>query len=227
MRYCRFDRWRRSRRGLRGLKRRLLPLQDGLEDLTHVLDQVKPVAYLHRVWCATGGTLHIRHTAIPADHFDARMVKQPLREGISRTFREQIDDVVALEVDENSTVDMPFAEGEVVHPQNARGRLWCWWIATGQTQKGVWADRHALPLGEAGTRCTADFKAKPTLLSAQAACPASIGSDEVWQPFAKGEAWARCGNAEETTCVQLNSHGRLGERQVGQRSLVGAVDPAG
>ena len=151
---------------------------------------MEPVSHLDSVRCTSSGALHILYAAVTADHFDTRMVEQPLSKCISGALGEQIHGRMTLEVNKNSAVHMPFAERKVVHAQHAWSRPWCWRLATSEAQEGVGADRHTLSLGKAGTGLSANLKTNPALLSTQPVCPASVWCDETWQAFAKGAAWA-------------------------------------
>ena len=74
--------------------------------------------------CALG----IRTRPISCNHLHTRVLAQPLRHRFGGPLREQRHGLAALQVHQDRAIGVPFAQGEVIHPQHPgrgerRGRL--------------------------------------------------------------------------------------------------------
>jgi len=80
---------------------------DLLDDIAEVLDDVEAVSDLQRLGRAPPCPLRICARPITADDVHARMLPQPLREGVGRAIGEEIDGAVAFEYDSETFAQEP------------------------------------------------------------------------------------------------------------------------
>jgi len=100
----------RLRSQLRSLAQRTgMTVQHPLQCIIEILEQMKAVGDLHRVWRTLGGALGVVGEAIPADDFNLRMLLEPGRHRRRRTVRQQIDDTALLEIDQERAVRLALA----------------------------------------------------------------------------------------------------------------------
>ena len=62
--------------------------------------------------------LRIGARPIPCYHLHPWMLPEPLGHGLGRPIREQRDGLPALQVHQDRAIRLPFAQGEIVHPQH-------------------------------------------------------------------------------------------------------------
>lgn len=122
-----------------------MALQDALEDIANVAEQVPAIGDLHGVGCAAPRAVGVALRAIAADDLDARMRGEPRREVIGRAVCEQIDDRVALEIDEHDTVGLTAPPSPVVDAEHARRRRRWHRRAVDQPQRRVAAPGALIP----------------------------------------------------------------------------------
>jgi hypothetical protein len=199
----------RSSRHLGGLKNHLMSLKNGLEHIAEVLNQMETVGHLHGLGGAAGGAFGILSASVAAEDLNTRMVCEPLGQGSGRALGEQVHDLVAVQANQDGAVDMAFAKGEIVNAEQARSWAGLWRLTAGQTQKGIWADRHPLTACEASARLSANIKAEPSLFGAQTERAPGTRCNKAGDGFAEGEARAARTRAKEAARVELKGEGSV------------------
>jgi len=102
---------RRAQRGQAG--------QDGLLNrFGEVLPRVEPVGDPHRAGRCVPGGPGVSAAPVPADHLDAGMGVQPVREGLRFPIRQHADEAVAVHVHQNGGIRVTLALGDIIHPEH-------------------------------------------------------------------------------------------------------------
>jgi hypothetical protein len=99
-----------------------MSLEDAEENLAQVQEHMEAVCHLHDLRRHATGGVRIFTAAIPADDVYSWMSEQPGSKLVATAVGQHIDDVVPLEVDQDSAIGPAAAEGEVVYTQNTWNR---------------------------------------------------------------------------------------------------------
>src|SRR5438128_8489662 len=78
---------------------------------------METISNLHGLWSALAGGIGIVARSISADHFDFGMALQPGLRGFLRAIGEQIDDAMALQIDQNGPIVLSAFVGPVVESE--------------------------------------------------------------------------------------------------------------
>lgn len=78
------------------------------------------VSYLYRLGCAATGSISVRGSTIPGDHFNAGMSFEPRCERVGFAVREEVNGYAPLEVDDQRAVALALAVSPVVYANDAR-----------------------------------------------------------------------------------------------------------
>ena len=89
-----------------------------LRVLAQVVPQVPAVGDLHRARGALAGAVGVGAGPVPADHGDARVSLEPVRQDVPVPARQQVDDLVRFHVHQHGGVVLPLAGGDVVGAQH-------------------------------------------------------------------------------------------------------------
>ena len=92
---------------------------DVLDDITKVVQKVPAIRDLYGVGSALTDPVRVGTGAITRDDFDARMSAQPGRKRRRLTVRQQVDDLIFLQIDQDGTVMMATPPRPIVHPEYA------------------------------------------------------------------------------------------------------------
>ena len=204
-----------------------MPFEDTLQHLPHMLQEVKAVGNLHRIGSATARPFGVLGGAIARNQLDAWVLFEPRFHNPGRAFWLEVDRSMGVEVDEDRSIALAFAEGKIVDAEMAWGGRRGGRLTTGEAQEGIGADGHTLAPCQAATRFTTNFQPKMALLIKQTCGAAGIGQQQSWYGLAKRLAPAVCVVAEEATDVEVELNGDMGQGQIGQRTLVAAMHAPG
>lgn len=91
-----------------------------LRHFQQVLGQMKPVGNLNGLRRATSRSVGIESVPVPADGGDLRMSSQPGREGLCRTFWQEIDHRVPFQVHQYRSIALALTPRPVVHANDLR-----------------------------------------------------------------------------------------------------------
>ena len=141
-----------------------------------ILDQMKSIGYLLRLWCAFTGSLGIQAAAVSADDLNGRMVTQPPGRTPDAPIVQNVDNRSTLEINDDGAVSCCSPPAPVIdtnHP-NLGAAAGNHGIPLQLPQDGVVADRHAEPLHQALTRTTARAMAEQADNFRDPRCPARI-----------------------------------------------------
>ena len=83
-----------------------VPIGDGLDRISEVAQQVPSIRNLYGVGSALADAVRVGTGAITCNNFDAGMALQPGRECRCLAVRQQVDDLVLLQIDQDGAVAM-------------------------------------------------------------------------------------------------------------------------
>ena len=92
--------------------------EDLVERFPKILQHMKAISNLGRLGRALTRALGIRTRPIPRNHLHPGVLPEPLRHRLGGAFREQGHRLAAFQVDQDRAIGVPFAQGEIVHPQH-------------------------------------------------------------------------------------------------------------
>ena len=125
--FGRYPCWRRLGSHLYGGRFQFfgLTFQQPLHGFSQIAQEVEAICYLGSVRRALGSSFGVGPGSIPADDFDPRMLTQPGRQGFGRPVGEQVDGLVAFQVNQDRAIGLPLAQRKIVYAKNARrDRRW-------------------------------------------------------------------------------------------------------
>jgi len=195
-----------------------------VQRLPEMLEQMKAVGDLGRLWGALPGALGIRTRPIARDDLHTRMLAPPLRHRRSRAVRQAGDGLAALEIDEDRAVSEAFPQCPVIHAQHRGRRGLRLRLAAQQPQEHVPTHSHVPRVTEAHPGLPAQRHAEGAEALGQPQGAARPGGRHRRQ--ALGEDAARTGAMAAKPCAdpQLEGHAILRPGQVGQGAPVVTMD---
>jgi hypothetical protein len=127
----------------------------GAHGLAEVAQQVPAIGDVHGLRRTAPGAVGVDVGPVAGDHLHAGVVAQPGGERAGVAVGQEIDDGVALEVDQDGAVAAALAPRPLVHPERARHRRLGACRGPGEPQERVGAGGHGEPRREPGSRLAA------------------------------------------------------------------------
>ena len=196
-----------------------------LDGFGEVVPQVPPVGDLDGQRRALGGAFGVTAAAVPADDLHAGVGVQPGAEGFRGPLGQHVDRPAGVDVDQHGAVDMPLAQGKVIHAEHQRSpalRVGC---GADQPQQRRPAGRAGQPAGQPGAGPAAQGQADCLQHSLQAAGAPAVAGGQARHLLGERGLYARPIAAEEAAGLQVNEHFLATGRGIGQVPLVAAVHP--
>lgn len=137
----------------------MMPVDHRPQRIAQIAQQMPAVRDLDRRWRAVG----VSPRAVTGDDLDTRVRPEPSGQGLGLPIRQQVDDLVALEIDQGGAVAVAAPERPVVDAQHPGWRSNHRGLAHHQAQQRVRADRHGEPLGQPSAGLAAGDQADLTL----------------------------------------------------------------
>jgi hypothetical protein len=82
----------------------VMPADDCLDGLTEVSEKMPAIEDVDGVGCTPAHAVGIDVGAVTGDHFDAGVISQPRRDGVGLSVRQEVDDPIALQIDQDRAV---------------------------------------------------------------------------------------------------------------------------
>src|SRR3954452_4011815 len=133
-----------------------MPIHHALQGFAKVVEEMPPICDLESIGCPLPGRLGIGASAIARDDLDAFMMLQPIRDGGGLAVGQQVDDGVALEVDQDGAVVLATLPSPLINPHHPQRRMRRSLSATNEPQQRIGTERH----GQAGSKTRARFAAE-------------------------------------------------------------------
>ena len=183
---------------------------------------------LHRRWGPLPHAIGISPGPVASDDLHAGMLTQPRGQGLGLAVGQQVDNRVALQVDQDGAVAVATAPGPIVdgnHPRRIARHVVIAGLA-GQTQQRVGTHGHGQPRGQALAGLAAKRQTEAALQDAQA-LGSPRGGRAAGQAFGEGLAGTGGIEAAKPACVDLQGHRTALPRQVSKRAQGSAMQPLG
>jgi hypothetical protein len=104
-----------------GPQRSRLLIQQPLQEVTKIAQQVPTIGHLNGVGSALGGPVGVKASTISADDLNPRMCLEPGRQSRSAALRQQIHEVVLLQIDQDRAIGLAFVFRPIIDPKHTRG----------------------------------------------------------------------------------------------------------
>ena len=174
-----------------GLKRGALAVEEGLDGFTQVFDEMEPIHDLHGLRCPTAYALGVEGTAVPTDHGDRGMLREPSGHALRRALGQEVKHPMILEIDEDRPIALPASPRPLIDPKH----LWGGGVGRRsrlhQPQQGVWTGPQPQPGHEPCTGLPAEGHAKGEQELGEPRCPTRPRSSHGGQTCRENLAWAR------------------------------------
>jgi hypothetical protein len=180
--------------GRHGLDLAAVALEEAFEHLAHVLEQVPAVGHVHGIGCGPGCRLGVGAGAVAADDLDAGVVFEPPLQRRAVASREQVDDLAALQVDQDGAVALPLADRPAADAQRGAGSsrvAVCW------TRRSKASGLAGIPSAPASRPAASRREGDGPAGVGQARAGSRLRRRQVGQPLAEGGARAVGVVAEE------------------------------
>ena len=96
--------------------------QHPLHRRREIQNEVEAICYLLSVRRSERRAVRIETATISRNRHDFGVLLQPLREALSGSIREEIDDTVQVQIDQNGSIVLAFAPSPIVDAQVANGK---------------------------------------------------------------------------------------------------------
>ncbi len=189
----------------------------GADGIAEVTQQVPAVRHLDRIRRTLAHAVRVGAGPVARDDLDPGMLTKPSGQGVGLPVRQQVDDLVALQVDQGRPVAVATAPGPVIDGEDARRgrRLAIIAGCAGHAQQRVGADRHGQPFGQAPAGLAAERMGEMALQVAQPPGPACGCRRNPGQALGEGLAGTGGVEAAEPPCLDLQRHWTALPGQVG------------
>jgi hypothetical protein len=204
----------------------VVALHYSFESLTRVLHKVEAIGHLHRVRCSGTDGAGIIRRAIAGHDFKAGVLLEPGSSCIGGSVGKKINNLVALAVGEDGAEDLALAEGKVVNPENAGGRM-SWRNCSVSTPEQCIATRlDRAPLTLSCSRFATKSQGESTEELIETSRTLSRRCDEFRQPFSEGDGYASWIQTTKTPEMKYELNWMAADRQVvGLASIVAMNAP--
>ncbi len=203
------------------------PHEQSFERLPEVLQQMPAIRHLHRLRCAARHPLNDRGAAVATDEANRRMRREPLGNRRRGAVGQDIERSVLVVIDDETSIDTALAQCEVVDTNTLRGADSWQRRGTDEPQEDVGSRRHAKDGGQTCSRLAAEREGDPFEGGVQGMAATASGGDEGREPFREDAAWAARIAAEEAADRKDEREGDAAEGEIGDVSLIVAVDAVG
>jgi len=195
-----------------------------MQRFREVLQQVKAICHLGGRGCTLASALGIRARPIPRNDLHPWVLPQPLCDRLGGPLREQGHGLPALQVHQDRAIGVPFAQGEIVHPQHpgcgqSRKRQ-----LPEQAQQGVPAHRQGKLLAEVHPRLATQGEPHSNQTLGQPQRAPRPGGGDRGQPFSEDATAAVTIAAKPLAHAQLEAHAIRRPGQIRQGAFVVTVD---
>src|SRR4051812_20193823 len=229
------DRRRRGHHGRGGVRgdragglphRAAMPIHHTLQGFAEIVEEMPPIRDLESIGCPLPGRLGIGASTIARDDLDAFMMLQPIRNGGGLAVGQQVDDGVALEVDQDGSVVLATLPSPLINPHHPQRRMRWSLSATNQPQQCIGTERHGQAGSKTRARFAAEAQAKLALDTGQPRCTSCRAGGTLTQRIGEGPPCTSGIAAQETAHANQQCCRTPLTRQVLQSALIGRMNAA-
>jgi hypothetical protein len=221
--------WRGGVRGDRagGLPHRAaMPIHHTLQGFAEIVEEMPPIRDLERIGDPLPSRLGIRASTITRDDLDAFMMLQPIRDGGGLAVGQQVDDGVALEVDQDGSLVLATLPSPIINPYHPQRRMRRSLSTTNEPQQRIGTEWHGQAGSKTRARFTADAQTKLALNPGQPRCASRGAGGTLTQRIGEGPPCTSGIAAQETTHANQQYCRTPRTRQVLQSTLIGRMNAA-
>jgi hypothetical protein len=128
---------------------RALLVEPVLQGLGEMAQEMPAIGDLHGGGGRLPRPVGVGRRAVARHHLDARMVSEPLCQGVGGAIREQRHRLPALEVDQDRPSGLAFPQGDIIDPEHGWGREYRHRVLAQPAPQGGPAHRHVPGVAEA------------------------------------------------------------------------------
>ena len=195
-----------------------------VEGFGQVLQQVKAVGHLDRVWGTLPGPVRIGSGPIAGDHADTGMGLEPEGEGLGLPIRQEGQRSPPFKVDQHGSIALAFLVGPVVDAEDLGGGTSRQGQTTQQPQQGVATDGQAQRTAQSHPRPAPQRQGdmrQPVDKSPRAPRPWG----DAWpQPLGENPAWTATIGAEELPHLQIEHDVPWSPGEICHRADIATMD---
>ncbi len=155
------------------------------------------------------------------------MSLQPVREGLRRAVRQDVDRIALVEVNQQRAVGLSFAQREIVDAKVLRRRHERLWRPSHTAQQRVATRRLSQACGETCASSAAKGQSEGLVVINKATRATGPRGNNGREALRKDAPWARVGRAKPLPGGQLEAHGEIGPGEISDRAGVPAMDAGG
>src|SRR5215212_7043872 len=96
----------------------VMTIHKAFDHLAHVLEQMPPIGYLHRLWGSLTCSIRIRCAPIAAYELDLWMIPQPIGKARCLSIGQKVKGFVVLKIDQHGAVSLTLAKCPIVYAQH-------------------------------------------------------------------------------------------------------------
>ena len=201
-----------------------MAFQHPLERVTKILNEVPAIGDLDGVGRAACHPVNGGISAVTAHHFDGRMLLQPGGHCVGGTFRQDINRLAPLEINNQGSIVATLPLGPIVNADTARW-WWRWdWGLANQAEKRIRTTGYPQARSETSAEFTRHGTGDQLLLIPQAGRHAGIRWGNEGQALHKGLAHTRGRLTAKTAEVEHDPQASASPREVLKDPLIVAVD---
>jgi hypothetical protein len=126
-----------------GLKALRTSLEHPQDHISEILDEVEAVRYLDDIGRRFPYGIGVLAAAVPADHLDSRMLREPPGEGVRAAVRQNANQHVTFEIYQYRSPATSAPEGEVVHTQDLGCPRFSEVTGTDVSRQGISRNHHS------------------------------------------------------------------------------------
>ncbi len=152
------------------------------------------------------------------------MSVEPIGQRVRRAVREQLNGLMALQIDEQGAIDLAFAPRPVIHAQHPRSPHRQLWRAPQNPQQRGGTGRHSEAAGEWSTCFATQSQTDGFKQRCEAASATGIGCNGRMESLGEDATTAIPIVAKETTGAQSDLHGDTAPGDIGDLAPVTTVN---
>lgn len=203
----------------------MLTIDSGTNGVAKIAQQVPAVGDLNSLWRTLAHSIRVGAGAVTCDDLDTGVLAEPTCQRFGLSVRQKVNDLVALQVDQNGAVAMAAPPGPVIDSKHARCRR--------RTLAGCRRSHseQRIGTGRRGDTCckprsglTAKGKGQVVLKIPEPLRPAGGNQRDIAEPL--GECLAGTGNVDASEAAGSHSdrHRPALPRQIAQLTVVAAMN---
>src|SRR5260370_23395147 len=204
----------------------MMRLERVVQRLTHVAQQVPPIGDLDGSWCGLPSGFRIDPSTVSTDDLRTRVLSKPGGYGLGLAIRQQVDDLLRLQIAQNGSIAVTFSPGPVVDAKHARSLGWSGSHPPAYlTQQSRTTPRQSKTTRQASAGLSSYSKRDPVQRFGQPEGSPRVACDSTRHLCGEDRSPAAPLDTEELAHLQEDQNRQLLPGKVAQLAKIAAVDP--